>query len=70
MQLNVCFDTDNHTTILLQAPSLDLSNREIKNEKNIQIEFIEKDSPIINDLKQVTFEQEQSPLTIIENRRS
>jgi hypothetical protein len=59
MQLNVCFDTDSHTTILLQPPSLNLSNRETKNEKNIQIELIEK-TPPTNDLKKITIEHHRS----------
>jgi hypothetical protein len=78
MQLNVCFDTDNHTTILLQPPPLNLSNtinRETSKEKKIHIEFIEKNSPIsptplFNDFKKVSVEQEESPLTIVEKHRS
>ena len=78
MQLNVCFDTDNHTTILLQPPPLNTSNktnRDTTNEKKIHIEFIETKPSImspssINDLKKITTEQEQIPLTIVENPRS
>ncbi len=74
LQLNVCFDTDNHTTILLQPPPLNLSKK-ITNEKKIHIELVDKKSPIIpnlsvNDLKKATIEQEQSPFTIIENYQS
>ncbi len=78
LQLNVCFDTDNHTTILLQPPPLNSSNkinRETTNEKNIHIEFIGKKSPVsrsssVNNSKKEIIEQEQSPLTIVEHHRS
>lgn len=78
LQLNVCFDTDNHTTLLLQPPPLNSSNkinRETTNEKKIHIEFVGKKPPIsrsssVNDAKKQIIEQEQSPLTIIERNRS
>ena len=73
MQLNVCFDTDNHATILLQAPPLHSPNK--SNEKNIRIELVDKKSSVspsfvINDSKKIPIEREQSPLTIIEREQS
>ncbi len=63
LQLNVCFDTDNHTTILLQPPPLNSTNK-TTNEKNIHIELVNKksNSPVKN--------QKQSLLTTIADNRS
>ena len=46
-QINVCFDTDNHATVVLQPPPLNTSdkiNRESENGKQIQIEVTSKES--------------------------
>ncbi|CAF4639725.1 unnamed protein product [Rotaria sp. Silwood1] len=77
-QFNVCFDTDNHTTIFFQPSSLNSSNKinqKSKNERKIPIEFIGNNVPIptnssINDSKIITIEQESLPLTIVEHNRS
>ncbi|CAF1379370.1 unnamed protein product [Rotaria sordida] len=77
-QLNVCFDTDNHTTILFQSSPLNPTNKinqENKNEKKFPTELIKNNLPVstnssINDSKKVTIEQEQVPLTIVEQHRS
>ncbi|CAF4710792.1 unnamed protein product, partial [Rotaria sp. Silwood2] len=52
-QLNVCFDTDDQTTIFFQPSPLNLSNKtnqESKNVKKIPIEFIEKNLPVSTNL--------------------
>ena len=54
LQLNVCFDTDNHTTILLPPPPLNSSNkinREATNEKKIDIEFVGKKTSVLQPLR-------------------
>ena len=44
-QLNICFDTDDHTTFALQPIPLNANNRTIPTEKKIQIEFDERETP-------------------------
>ncbi|CAF3810944.1 unnamed protein product [Adineta steineri] len=75
-QLNVCFDTDNHTTIL-QPPPLNSSNKSNPpiNEKKIHIEFVEKkplklQSSSMDNLRKEPIEQEKSPTTPVEHPRS
>lgn len=67
--MNVCFDTDNHTTLIFQPPPLNLSNK-ISNEKIIQIELVDKnssDSSAVNEQKILINEKEESPLKIVED---
>ncbi|CAF2828126.1 unnamed protein product [Rotaria sp. Silwood2] len=44
-QINVCFDTDNEKKIILQSIPLNSSNRTTSIEKNVEIEFEEKEIP-------------------------
>ncbi len=70
LQLNVCFDTDNHATILFQPPPLNFSNKTTK-EKNIQIELVDTKLPATpnSPVHERKIKEEQSPLKIVENYR-
>ncbi len=66
LQLNVCFDTDNHTTILLQPSPLNPTNK-TTNERNIQIELVDKKTSPVKNQK---INSKQSPTKITEDYRS
>ncbi|UJR33130.1 hypothetical protein I4U23_020587 [Adineta vaga] len=64
-QLNICFDTDNHTTILLQSPPLNSSdkiNRESTNNKQIHIELIDKKTSPIQSSKEIVEHERSKPI--------
>ncbi|CAF2113186.1 unnamed protein product [Rotaria magnacalcarata] len=72
-QLNVCFDTDNHTTILFQPSPLNPSNKAnqaTKNENEIHIQLIDKHTSANESKQQLPIEQEQCSEAIIEHHRS
>ncbi|CAF3145998.1 unnamed protein product [Rotaria socialis] len=72
-QLNVCFDTDNHTTILFQPSPLNSSNKAnqaTKNENKIHIQLTDKHTSANESKQQSPIEQEQCSEAIIERHRS
>jgi hypothetical protein len=79
MQLNVCFDTDNRATLPLPSPALNSStigNRELNNEKQIHIELVNCQSPVIaqpkssNESTDINIEPNASLLAMVESNRS
>lgn len=74
IELNVCFDSENSNSILLETSPFNSSStisRESSNEKNIQIEFVENKSPSPTDSKKTNVEEDSSsPLAIVEPNRS
>lgn len=78
VQLNVCFDTDTHSTLLFQPTPLNSSNTTKKKpstEKTIHIELVEKQplaqsNSSLDNSRTIPIERELPALTIVENDES